>query len=400
MSAIRHLPAAASAPAPAPESFRRMALPDEAAGPEAIPLMVARLPGVDDILPYLRQIDDNRWYTNFGPLVRSLEERLGDTFADAARADVVTLSSGTAALEMALAALRLPAGATVMLPALTFVATATAVIRAGYRPLLVDVDADSWLLTPALAREFLRANTVDAVLPVATFGVPQDVVGWDAFVAETGVPVLIDAAGAFGNQAAGAACHVAFSMHATKALAAGEGGFVVTSDADLAARIRTLSNFGIDVHRHGEVRQPGGNGKLSEYHAAVAHAALDLWPQTAVARRALRERYLCALTRHCPPLQFQTGSDGGVFPILVTALPPTCRAQDAREVLAAQGIETRQWYCPTLDRQPAFATTASLPLPRAHALAERLLGLPFFTTLTDVQIERVCRALGAFLEAA
>ena len=359
-----------------------------------IPLLVAQLPDTDALIPYLRQIDGNRWYTNFGPLVLQLEQRFAASFAPASLAPTaITASNGTAGLELALCALELMQGARVLLPALTFVATATSVIRAGYRPLIGDVDADTWLLTPETARAYAARHRVDAVMPVATFGNPQDVEAWDKFVEDTGIPVIIDAAGAFGNQRVGRRCHVVFSLHATKALAAGEGGMVVSYDKQLTSLVRRLSNFGIDLERGSQVFVAGENGKLSEYHAAVAHAALDQWPVVVERRRAVQARYQHMLQQHCPGLRMQRRAENGIYPILVGLLPPGYRARELQPALLARGIETRQWYCPTLDRHPAFASFAVGPLPVAHELAERLIGLPFFVDIDEEQMQRVSQAM-------
>jgi len=368
--------------------------------PTRIPLLVAQLPDTDALIPYLRQIDANRWYTNFGPLVMQLEQRFAASFAPASLAPTaITASNGTAGLELALCALELMQGARVLLPALTFVATATSVIRAGYRPLIGDVDADTWLLTPETARAYAARHRVDAVMPVATFGNPQDVEAWDQFVEDTGIPVIIDAAGAFGNQRAGRRCHVVFSLHATKALAAGEGGMVVSYDPQLTSRVRRLSNFGIDLERGSQVFVAGENGKLSEYHAAVAHAALDQWPVVVERRRAVQARYQHILQQHCPSLRMQRRADNGIYPILVGLLPPGYRARELQPALLARGIETRQWYCPTLDRHPAFASFAVGPLPVAHELAERLIGLPFFVDIEEAQMQRVAQAVAELTQA-
>jgi dTDP-4-amino-4,6-dideoxygalactose transaminase len=368
--------------------------------PSRIPLLVAQLPDTDALIPYLRQIDANRWYTNFGPLAMQLEQRFAASFAPTLTAPTaITAASGTAGLELVLGALELPPGSSVLLPALTFVATATAVIRAGYQPLIGDVDASTWLLTPETAREYAANHRVAAVMPVATFGNPQDVEAWDAFVADTGIPVVIDAAGAYGNQRIGRYCHVVFSLHATKALAAGEGGLVVSYDTELAARVRRLSNFGIDLERGSQVFVAGENGKLSEYHAAVAHAALDQWPVMVERRRAVQARYHYVLQRHCPDLGMQRRPEHGIYPILVGLLPPGLRAGDLQPHLLSRGIETRQWYCPTLDRHPAFAAYAAGPLPVAHDLAERLLGLPFFIDIDETQMQRVGAAMAELVPA-
>ena len=126
-----------------------------------IKVLVPDLPAADSLLPWLRRMDAARWYTNFGPLVRELEETLASEWpvAPPAGADdlpplqVVTLNTGTAPLELGIAALGLRQGGDVLLPALNFPALAAAVLRNGLRPVFADVAPDSWQLTPALARE-------------------------------------------------------------------------------------------------------------------------------------------------------------------------------------------------------------------------------------------------------
>ena len=167
-----------------------------------IPLLLPDMPLAEELLPWLKRIDATRWYSNFGPLVRELESALIGMFAE--RSDkslhLTTVSNCTAGLELALLALDLKPGSRVLVPALTFVATATAVLRAGHLPVIADVDPHTWLLTPAIARAALAREALDAILPVATFSCPHEIEGWNAFIAETGLPVVIDAAAAFGNQ--------------------------------------------------------------------------------------------------------------------------------------------------------------------------------------------------------
>ena len=89
----------------------------------------------------------------------------------------------------------------------------------------------------------------------------------------------------------------------------------------------------------------------------------------------------------------QRRADNGIYPILVGLLPAGMHARDLQPELLSRGIETRQWYCPTLDRHPAFAAYAAGPLPVAHELAERLLGLPFFVDIDETQMQRVACAM-------
>ncbi|MCK6187520.1 MULTISPECIES: DegT/DnrJ/EryC1/StrS family aminotransferase [unclassified Pseudomonas] len=365
-----------------------------------IKLLVPEMPKVEQILPYWQQIDENRWYTNFGPLVTELEGRLSRSFSrEPAQVHVVSMANGTCALQIALEALKLRKGGRVLVPGLTFVATATAIIRAGLTPLISDVNLDNWLLTPAIARNVLAETPYDAVMPVATYGCPQDVAGWDLFSAETGIPVVVDAAGAWGNQQIGLTTKVAFSLHATKSLGGGEGGFVASRHHAYAQSMRALSNFGIDAHSGGLVFEAGENGKMSEYHAAVALAALDNWPSVSETRRSLHQRYAAQLLKKIPSLKLQVKPMDGLYSLMLVLLPPGFRGVDIQLRLLGKDIETRRWYCPPLHSHPAFQACTAGPLPMVELLAERLLGLPFHLSLTDANIQRVIDCLAELLAA-
>ncbi|MEO8487072.1 MAG: DegT/DnrJ/EryC1/StrS family aminotransferase [Betaproteobacteria bacterium] len=363
--------------------------------------MMPSLPTADDLLPYLRRIDANRWYSNFGPLVGEFESRIAASFAGAGSCRVVSLSSCTTGIELALRALSLPAGAPVLVPALTFIATASAVRCAGLSPVVADVDPHSWLLTPEIARAAVRTIGARAVVPVTTFGADQDGEGWSAFERDTGVPVVIDAAAGFGNQRdPGPTCAI-FSLHATKPLAAGEGGFVVTRDAALAHAIRRLSNFGINLDRPndgpiGTAVATGTNAKLSEYHAAVALASLDRWPSIAAERGALFARSVRAAQAACGGRLVQQSAAADTVRSVCAYQFPTPEERDRAEAICRQrGIGTRRWYLPTIDRQPAFGHVAHLPTPCADLVGERLLGVPFYPGLAQDAIDEIAAALGA-----
>lgn len=314
-----------------------------------IKVLVPDVPSADEILPYLRRIDTNKWYSNSGPLVQELEKRLGG----------VTVSSATLGLE--LAAKCVFKRKRVRIPAFTFVATATALLRAGFEPVLCDVD-ESWSLK----------NIDSQSLPVSPFGVPVKPGG------------LVDCASGWGNGQKG---NRVYSLHATKALPAGEGG-VVCGDPELLERVRKLSNFGLEVtpFAHGIVNEAGTNAKLSEYHAAVALAALDRWPLTSTKRRALASAYNLGLGG----IEKQPRPDGvyTTYPVLVKNA-----AQVAKD-MASRGVETRRWYTPTLERHPAFQ---HLPvegeLKNCKRLNEELLCLPFHTSMKPGDVGRVCETL-------
>jgi dTDP-4-amino-4,6-dideoxygalactose transaminase len=199
----------------------------------SLPIMRPKLPTSDRLMDYLRRIDASRFYTNFGPLALELEERLA-AFYGFSPGTVTTVANATLGLALTLHALGAKRGTLCAMPAWTFVASAHAVVNAGLIPYFIDVDAQSWSLDPAaVADEIARAPApVGAVMPVAPFGLPVDIAAWDAFHADTGVPVVIDAAAGFSSLKPGAAPAVV-SLHATKVLGSGEGGFVICSDPSL-----------------------------------------------------------------------------------------------------------------------------------------------------------------------
>lgn len=359
-----------------------------------IPLLVPHMPQADSLLPYLRQIDQNRHYTNFGPLNAEFERRIA---VDVARQwlpeQVTTVANCTVGLELALQALELPPGARVLIPAITFAATVTSVIRVGMTPVLSDVDSHNWLMNPGLARAAITSGRIDAVLPVSTFACPHDPAEWDAFVRDTAVPVVVDAAGAFGNQAPGELIDIVYSFHATKSFGTAEGGAVLSRSTERIKRIRKLSNFGIDTSI-GMLDSIGTNGKMSEYHCAIGLASFDQWDETKRARRELSARYARALAQTCPFLGHQAKPADGIYPLLPVLLPPGASAAEWSGYLAKQGIQSRRWYSPSLHTHPALRDIEmSGPLEVAIDIGERILGIPFFIGMTDQDIARVCAAL-------
>jgi dTDP-4-amino-4,6-dideoxygalactose transaminase len=368
---------------------------------DRIALLVPDMPSADALLPWLRRIDASRWYSNFGPLVRELEAGFTAMFAaHEPGAHVSTVSNCTLGLELALLALGLPPGSRVLVPAVTFVATATAIIRAGHIPVITDVDPHSWMLTPEIAHAAARRDDIAAAMPVATFGCPHDAGAWDAFTAQTGIPVIIDAAGAFGNQWRCGTSTVVYSLHATKSLAAGEGGVVVSRNQALVAMTRQLSNFGINLDPRaltpvGQVAVPGSNAKMSEYHAAIGLANLERWPALSATRIALWKRYVGVL-ESMPGLEpvWQRAPE----PLVRTLLCFRVRRPGLRAAIevacAAAGIETRRWYLPALNLHDAFRELPTAgPLTESDRLCEELLGLPFHSAIDETHLRRVVDAL-------
>lgn len=361
-----------------------------------IPLMRPQLPSADSLTPYLKRIDASRHYTNFGPLQAELAEKLLAICPRAGSSSdhyhSICLSSCTLGLELAIAALDLPKGSRIGLPAFTFVATASAILRCGHIPVVFDVDPSDWMLKPETVEPF--ASELSAVIPVAVFGMPQDAQGWSRWSDQSGIPVIIDAAGGIGAQSLVENITVVFSLHATKPIPAGEGGLVVTGKAQVAAKIKAMSDFGI-----GSIGPClGTNAKLSEYHAAVGLASLETWTTQSQTRQALYSFYRESLVLKCgTQLAFQANR-GHVAPCIFPILLPSSKARDEVEAACKeQGIGTRRWYLPLIQHLPMLSEVqAAGSIENAHSIASRLLGLPFYIDLKHQDIERIAGVIRHF----
>lgn len=351
-------------------------------GMNRIPLLTPDLPPLDALLPRLEHIYATKRASNFGGLVVELEERLSRELG----CYVVTTANATLALELCLTALELPPGSEVACPALTFPASATAICRAGHTPYFVDVDADSWC---SAANQFpLGAGVRNAVLAVAAFGAGLG----EVQLTGLGLPVVLDAAAAWGNQRAFPGVLTCFSLHATKGLIAGEGGAIAVHDKRIADRLRALTNFGIGT---GVV---GTNAKMSEYHAAVALASLDTWPERSRKRQDAAFDYRHLLFDLA--LTWQAWKDEWTRTIFPVLLPKGRDPEKVAVYLGARDIETRRWYYPLVCDSYRFSEHRRWDVPVSRAISARLLGLPFFTGITTEQMERVAKELRAALSAA
>lgn len=353
-----------------------------------VPVARPCMPTADAILPYLERIDAARWYSNFGPLLTEFEARLSERFAGAPLATAV---NGTQALTLTLQALDIAPGKRCLMAAWTFVATAHAAMAAGLEPWFVDVNPDDMTLDLEAVDALVRRapGAVGAVIVTAPFGLMQDMVGWRAWSDRTGVPVIIDAAAAF-DVADDAHLPTMISLHATKALGVGEGGFVASTDPALVERIRQLSAFGFNGTR--EALRPATNAKLSEYSAAVGHAALDVWPVTR-RRYARAAQWLRMSLSHTPEVVFQPGwGDRWVSSTCVVHLPQGSTDRiEAR--LADAGIDSRRWWSSGCHASPAFAQCPRGDLTATERLAGSTLGLPYWADMELDEIERIAQAL-------
>ncbi len=364
-----------------------------------IPIMRPKLPPVEALLPYLREIDESRWYSKFGPLLRRFEARLAEHF-DLPVEGVACVASGTMALAVGLMALGVRKGSRCVMPSWTFVATPSAACAAGLKPYFVDVGEQSWAIDPDAVRALVGGEDIGAVIPVSSFGAPIDRTAWDKFTEETGIPVIVDAAAGFDTVARIPAMRpgptpIMISLHATKPFGVGEGGVLLCTDVAFIARVRQTINYGF--RGRPEALVTGINAKLNEYAAAIGLAGLDAWEDCRASWSLLTDHYRSRLVK-VPEISLCPGyGTGWVSSYCNIALPVGADAPMVIERLHRARIDARQWWHRGCHRQPAFAQFPCAPLPVTENLTPRVVGLPFWIDLEPAVADRVVGALAEAL---
>jgi dTDP-4-amino-4,6-dideoxygalactose transaminase len=354
------------------------------------PVFRPALPTVDKFSSYIAEIDQNRWYTNHGPLVERFEMGLARHFGVTA-GQIVTSSNATVALSQTLRSFDIRPGSLCVMPSWTFAATAAAALWAGMEPYFLDVEAESWLITPERIKALAKKRAIGAVIVVSAFGAPLDVKPWDEFTRETGIPVVIDAAAGFDSftrQRIGeVSTPIAISLHATKVSGIGEGAAVIASDTKFISKIRAYGNFGFMGTR--EALVPGFNAKMTEYSAAIGLAMLNEWPVRRAEWQLLTDHF-AALVKTIPNLQCAPGfGEGWISSYGLIQLPADLSAEDFSGKLHERGIETRQWWGKGCHLQEAYCGYGHDHLRITDVLTRRVLGLPFWLGLQKTELEEI-----------
>ena len=315
-----------------------------------------------------------------GPKVGELEEELAAA-CEVVRALVV--SSGTAALHLAVLALGLEPGDEILVPAYTFPATGNVVALAGLRPVLVDVDPETMNVDPGRIEVGPRTK---AVLAVHLFGRPARLEELPA-----GLPVLEDAAGALGARRRGRACGGlglvgCLSFHPRKIVTTGEGGAVTTNDATIAEAVAAVRNHGWRSLVPPDMPAPGLNYRLSDILCAVGLPQIRRLDELLAARTRIAAGYAERL--RTLPVLLPGADDGDVHGWQAYVIQVDDRDRILQE-LRAQGIEA-QIGTYALHRLGPFREQGDFP--GASRVFERALALPFHTRLTDADLDRVAEA--------
>jgi dTDP-4-amino-4,6-dideoxygalactose transaminase len=310
----------------------------------------------------------------------------------------IGVANGTDALELALRALDIGSGHAVIAPSHTAVATVAAIERAGARPVLIDVDPQTYCITAAAVEEVAKSRhafagcPLKAVIPVHLYGNPVDMPAIVDVAGRYGLRVIEDCAqshgarlegrrtGAFGDLAA-------FSFYPTKNLGAfGDGGLVATNDAQLADRLRALRQYG--WQERSVSSYPGINSRLDEIQAAILRAKLTRLDADNERRREIARRYATGLEKAAVRLSLGNSAAEQVFHQFVIR---TERRDELRAFLEQKGIGTAIHYPVPVHRQPAYrdrGLTAG-PLPVTETVCAEILSLPMYPQFADADVDRV-----------
>ncbi len=348
------------------------------------------------------------WLTT-GPRVPAFEAALA---AATGAQHAVAFSSGTAALHGAMAALDLAAGDEIVTTPLTFVATANAALYVGAEPRFADIDPQTLLLDPAAAATAITPRT-RALVPVDYAGQPADYDALRAVAAAAPrgpLAIVADAAHALGatwhGRSVGTLADLTvLSLHPAKIMTTGEGGAVLTDDADAAARLRRFRNHGIATELGARrdwtyaMVELGYNYRLTDVMAALGTSQLDRLAEFLASRRRLAARYRAALAGHWA-VDVQAVADGAdpawhLFVVLLRLDTLSVDRGAVYRAMRAEGIGVNVHYIPVHHHPFYQARYPGLQgrFPVAEAAYERLLTLPLFATMTDRDVDDVIAAL-------
>ena len=329
------------------------------------------------------------YVSSFGPYLDRFERTFGE-YVGARNA--LAVSNGTAALHLALSALGLQPNDEVIIPNITFIASANTVRLAGAVPVLADVDPETWNLDPASVERLVTPRT-RAVMPVHLYGNPCDMDAIGAVAQRHNLIVIEDAAEAIGarfhDRHVGAIGRVgAFSFYGNKTITTGEGGMIVTNDDALAERMRLLKSHGMSRTKKYWFDEMGFNYRMTNVQAAIGCAQMERIGEFVAKKRHIAGRYDRLLAPGFVRCKEQPGGFHSHWMISVLLPEGVCRDQFA-QALRERGVDSRPFFYPLSD-MPPYATTRFELSRAAQSLAARGITLPSSTRLTDEDIGTVC----------
>ena len=351
----------------------------------------------DRLFARFREILDRRYFTNNGPCVQELEAKIAQYVGGR---HCVAMCNATIALEIATRALGM--AGEVVVPSLTFVATAHALQWQGITPVFADIAPGTHHLDPESVERVLTPRTT-GIIGVHLWGEPCDIDGLADLAQRRNLKLLFDSAHAFGcshggKMIGGFAAAEVFSFHATKFFNSFEGGAVVTNDDDLANRMRLMRNFGFAGYDR--VIYPGTNGKMSEICAAMGLTSLEDLDRFIAVNRGHYYLYR-SLLAGLPGIKLfiYHELERRNYQYIVLEVDPAEAGLNRDEliaVLAAENVNARRYFWPGCHRMEPYCSyypNSYLLLPETELVASRLLSLPTGTAVSEDQIRTIVSIL-------
>lgn len=356
---------------------------------------------------YLQECIDTGWISSEGPFVKKLESSFASTVS---RAEGISVSSGTAALDVAVRALGIGPGDEVLVPSFTIISCAQAVVGTGATPVFVDCDPETWNTRPDQFEKAITPAT-KAIMAVHIYGLPTDMDPVLELARTHNLFVIEDAAQAIGLDYKGKPCGSfgdisCVSFFSNKFVTTGEGGMVLTDDPQLAERCRSLRNLCFQPGKRFVHEELGYNYRLCNLQAAVGLAQLERLETSIEDRRKVGRRYIELLEGtpglYLPPLKTEYADN--CFWMFGVVTKPECplNAEELAKLLHERGIGSRPFFWP-MHEQPVFrkmGIAGQESLPHAENLARRGLYIPTGSHLTDEQVVHVAEVLKDIMQGA
>ena len=364
------------------------------------PILVTRpsLPPVEEYESLVREIFSSRFLTNGGmqhqKLEAALKEKLGTAY-------LRLFTNGHLALECAIQALNLAPGEIITTP-FTFISTTHAIVRCGFTPVFCDVEPDYFTIDAAKLEEKITPQT-RAILPVHVYGNPCDMDAIDKIGKKHNLPVLYDAAHAFGVTIRGRAVAsygtaYMFSFHATKCFHTIEGGAVACNDEAFAEQLNGYKNFGF--HADEEIREVGGNAKMNEFQAAMGLLNLKYFDRE-IAKRALvaaryRENLSGIAGLSFRPIPQGISQNYAYLPVSFDSAVFGSNRDEVSDTLKTYGVFARKYFYPLASEAACYAgrfDPAETPVARAASRA--VLTLPMYADLALSDVDDICEIVAS-----
>lgn len=362
-------------------------------------------PNLGDRAYFLERVErilDSRWFTNNGECVQELERELA---AFLGVRNVIAVCNATIGLEIAIRAL--PMSGEVIVPAMTFIATAHALQWQQITPVFCDIDPATHVLDPAEVETLITDRTT-GILGVHVWGRECNIDALSDIVRRHGLHLMFDAAHAFGcshrgRMIGGFGRAEVFSFHATKFFNSFEGGAIATDDDELAKKIRLMTNFGFAGYDN--VIHIGTNGKMNEVSAAMGLTSLRALPGFVEVNRRNHHAYRERLAR-IPGLRLFAYDEAErcnwqYVVVEYTPAPGGPSRDQIVEALWAENVMARKYFWPGCHRMEPYRTLyprAAARLPHTDAVAAKLLILPTGTGVSVAEIDRLCGLLALMVE--